>query len=197
MRCSITGTMRNFFVIQKMLFSVAVPASLLVSCSSFFSNSSNHPLLLDIPDHNQISNSAELNNNGFHSYYKETNTFFDKPARPFECENQNGPAEPVRIRKRGRPRTKEVQQVKSGNEIELFICTVGSHPQIAERRNVKLYQFLMNLLMDRKTNPSLIKWENYEEGKFKFVQNEKVAKLWGDRKLNGKMNYEKFSRAMR
>lgn len=51
--------------------------------------------------------------------------------------------------------------------------------------------------MDETTCPSLIKWENYEERMFKFVQNEKVAKLWGDRKKNGKMNYEKFSRAMR
>lgn len=51
--------------------------------------------------------------------------------------------------------------------------------------------------MDGKTCPSLIKWENYKEGTFKFVKNTKVAELWGARKRNGNMNFEKFSRAMR
>ncbi|KAL1459806.1 hypothetical protein WDU94_011760 [Cyamophila willieti] len=46
-------------------------------------------------------------------------------------------------------------------------------------------------------NPSLICWEKYEEGKFRFVQSDKVAALWGDTKHNETYNYEKFSRAMR
>ncbi|KAF2900461.1 hypothetical protein ILUMI_05726 [Ignelater luminosus] len=66
-----------------------------------------------------------------------------------------------------------------------------------EKRLGKLWEFLRNLLLDAKTCPSLIKWDNYNEGTFKFVESEKVAKLWGDRKKNDKMNYEKLSRAMR
>ncbi|XP_017784351.1 PREDICTED: ETS-related transcription factor Elf-3-like [Nicrophorus vespilloides] len=65
------------------------------------------------------------------------------------------------------------------------------------KRMGKLWEFLRNLLLDERTCPSLIKWDNYAEGTFKFVQSEKVAQMWGNRKNNTKMNYEKLSRAMR
>ncbi|XP_044255066.1 ETS-related transcription factor Elf-1-like isoform X2 [Tribolium madens] len=65
------------------------------------------------------------------------------------------------------------------------------------KRSEKLWEFLLHLLRDSNTCPQLIKWENFEEGTFKFVQSEKVARLWGNRKKNDKMTYEKFSRAMR
>lgn len=45
--------------------------------------------------------------------------------------------------------------------------------------------------------PAIICWENHEEGVFKFVSSEKVAKLWGSKRGNNVMNYEKLSRAMR
>jgi len=70
-------------------------------------------------------------------------------------------------------------------------------PPNPKKRMGKLWEFLQNLLLDDKTCPSLIKWENYQERTFKFVQSEKVAKLWGGRKNNDSMNYEKLSRAMR
>ncbi|XP_067122684.1 ETS homologous factor-like isoform X2 [Centruroides vittatus] len=61
----------------------------------------------------------------------------------------------------------------------------------------KLWEFIRDLLLSPETNPSLIRWERREEGIFKFVQSDKVAKMWGDRKQNTKMTYEKLSRAMR
>uniref|UniRef100_A0A8D8ZIH0 ETS homologous factor n=1 Tax=Cacopsylla melanoneura TaxID=428564 RepID=A0A8D8ZIH0_9HEMI len=61
----------------------------------------------------------------------------------------------------------------------------------------KVWQFLINLLHNSEYNPSLICWEKYDEGKFRFVQSDKVASLWGDTKHNETYNYEKFSRAMR
>ncbi|KAB0797299.1 hypothetical protein PPYR_08293 [Photinus pyralis] len=61
----------------------------------------------------------------------------------------------------------------------------------------KLWEFLRDLLHDRSTCPSLIKWHNYGEGTFKFVQGAKVAKLWGSRNNNKNMSYDKLSRAMR
>ncbi|XP_076304184.1 ETS homologous factor-like [Tachypleus tridentatus] len=61
----------------------------------------------------------------------------------------------------------------------------------------KLWEFIRDLLLNPNYNPAYIRWERREEGIFKFVQSEKVAKLWGDRKQNTKMTYEKLSRAMR
>jgi hypothetical protein len=46
-------------------------------------------------------------------------------------------------------------------------------------------------------NPSILKWENQNEGVFRFVQSESVAQLWGTLKSNENMTYEKLSRAMR
>ena len=63
--------------------------------------------------------------------------------------------------------------------------------------NGKLWEFIRDLLLNETTNPSFIRWERREDGVFKFVQSDKVAKMWGERKQNPKMTYEKLSRAMR
>lgn len=65
------------------------------------------------------------------------------------------------------------------------------------QRNSRLWEFIRDLLLDAKTCPSLLKWENVDEGVFRFVNSEKVARLWGERKCNPRMTYEKLSRAMR
>lgn len=46
-------------------------------------------------------------------------------------------------------------------------------------------------------NPGLIKWEDRTEGVFRFLKSEAVAQLWGKKKNNNSMTYEKLSRAMR
>ncbi|CDQ83090.1 unnamed protein product [Oncorhynchus mykiss] len=61
--------------------------------------------------------------------------------------------------------------------------------------SVTLWQFLLQLLLDP-TNDQLICWTN-EEGEFKLLQAEEVAKLWGARKNKPNMNYDKLSRALR
>ncbi|KAL0978439.1 hypothetical protein UPYG_G00170390 [Umbra pygmaea] len=61
--------------------------------------------------------------------------------------------------------------------------------------SVTLWQFLLQLLLDP-TNDQLICWTN-EEGEFKLLQAEEVAKLWGARKNKPSMNYDKLSRALR
>jgi hypothetical protein len=66
-----------------------------------------------------------------------------------------------------------------------------------DKNNGKLWEFIRDLLLDPVTNPSFIRWERREDGMFKFVQSDKVAKLWGQRKQNPRMTYEKLSRAMR
>ncbi|KAG0713268.1 ETS factor [Chionoecetes opilio] len=65
-----------------------------------------------------------------------------------------------------------------------------------KKRTGRLWEFIRNLLFNPETCPSMVKWENAEEGLFRFIDGEKVAKRWGDRKQNKDMNYEKLSRAM-
>ncbi|XP_041365691.1 ETS homologous factor-like [Gigantopelta aegis] len=60
-----------------------------------------------------------------------------------------------------------------------------------------LWEFVRDLLRDPQLNPSLLRWEDKEAGVFKFVQSEAVANMWGRKKNNPGMTYEKLSRAMR
>ncbi len=61
--------------------------------------------------------------------------------------------------------------------------------------SVTLWQFLLQLLLDS-SNEQLICWTS-EEGEFKLLQAEEVARLWGARKNKPNMNYDKLSRALR
>lgn len=61
--------------------------------------------------------------------------------------------------------------------------------------SVTLWQFLLQLLLDS-SNEQLICWTN-DEGEFKLLQAEEVARLWGARKNKPNMNYDKLSRALR
>lgn len=75
--------------------------------------------------------------------------------------------------------------------------TVAHFTYAVDKVNGKLWEFIRDLLLNDRTNPSFIRWERREDGVFKFVQSDKVAKMWGERKQNPKMTYEKLSRAMR
>ncbi|KAG8230274.1 hypothetical protein J437_LFUL009447 [Ladona fulva] len=66
-----------------------------------------------------------------------------------------------------------------------------------EKKCGRLWEFIRDLLKDNNHCPNDICWVDHDEGTFRFVKSEKVAKLWGDIKENPKMNYEKLSRAMR
>ncbi|XP_054153756.1 ETS homologous factor-like isoform X1 [Oppia nitens] len=69
--------------------------------------------------------------------------------------------------------------------------------KVRTKGNGKLWEFIRDLLLNSATNPGMIRWERREDGVFKFVQSDKVAKMWGERKQNPRMTYEKLSRAMR
>lgn len=73
-------------------------------------------------------------------------------------------------------------------------------PPVPQRRKTgtkKITQWILSLLRDPEYNPKVISWENEQEGVFYINDTAKYAKLWGDRKKNPSMNYEKLSRAMR
>ena len=61
--------------------------------------------------------------------------------------------------------------------------------------NITLWQFLLELLVGNK-HRDIIQWTN-NDGEFKLINAEEVAKLWGLRKNKHNMNYDKLSRALR
>merc|ERR1712240_385948 len=62
---------------------------------------------------------------------------------------------------------------------------------------LKISQWIVKLLRDPETNPSVIKWEDEPAGKFRVINSTAFAQLWAVEKKNPAMNYEKLSRAMR
>lgn len=64
-------------------------------------------------------------------------------------------------------------------------------------RGTHLWEFIRDILLHPERNPGLIKWEDRREGVFRFLKSDAVAQLWGKKKNNSSMTYEKLSRAMR
>merc|ERR1711993_185099 len=62
---------------------------------------------------------------------------------------------------------------------------------------LKISQWIVELLRNPETNPSVIMWEDEPAGKFRVVDSHAFAQLWAKVKKNPRMNYEKLSRAMR
>lgn len=62
-----------------------------------------------------------------------------------------------------------------------------------------LWKFMRSLLDDPAYNPSFIRWENKEKGVFRIVpgQSKNIAKLWGIKKNNPTMTFDKLSRSLR
>merc|ERR1712051_706398 len=58
-------------------------------------------------------------------------------------------------------------------------------------------QWIVELLRNPETNPSVIMWEDEPAGKFRVINSNAFAQLWAKVKNNPAMNYEKLSRAMR
>lgn len=61
--------------------------------------------------------------------------------------------------------------------------------------SITLWQFLLHLLEDQRQR-HLISWTG-EDGEFKLLDAEEVARMWGLRKNKHNMNYDKLSRALR
>ncbi|XP_077437889.1 ETS domain-containing protein Elk-1 [Vanacampus margaritifer] len=73
---------------------------------------------------------------------------------------------------------------------------MDSNPLInAMDPSITLWQFLLHLLDDQRQR-HLISWTG-EDGEFKLLDAEEVARLWGLRKNKNNMNYDKLSRALR
>ncbi|KAM8975968.1 ETS-related transcription factor Elf-3 isoform 2-T2 [Pelodytes ibericus] len=90
-------------------------------------------------------------------------------------------------RRRGRPR-------KLNSDSQDILETKKSKHSA---RGTHLWEFIRDILLQPDLNDGLLKWEDRSEGVFKFLRSEAVAQLWGQKKKNSSMTYEKLSRAMR
>ncbi|XP_019961054.1 ETS-related transcription factor Elf-3 isoform X2 [Paralichthys olivaceus] len=71
----------------------------------------------------------------------------------------------------------------------------GRPPKISRDLSSSIYECPKKNKHER--NQGLMKWEDRREGVFKFLKSEAVAQMWGQKKKNSSMTYEKLSRAMR
>lgn len=92
---------------------------------------------------------------------------------------------PLPRRRPGRPRVKSLPEDDERSSKD------------KKAKNQHLWEFIYETLLNPLYNPQFLRWENQREGVFRFVQSEAVAQLWGSRKNNENMTYEKLSRAMR
>ena len=56
------------------------------------------------------------------------------------------------------------------------------------RRSPNIVHWLLQLLMNPETS-DVLAWEDYNRGVFKIVSQERLGKLWGDKKRNPEMTY--------
>ncbi|KAM4048392.1 ETS-related transcription factor Elf-3 [Anomaloglossus baeobatrachus] len=90
-------------------------------------------------------------------------------------------------RRRGRPRK------INADSSDILETKKSKH----SARGTHLWEFIRDILLHPDVNEGLLKWEDRSEGVFKFLRSEAVAHLWGQKKKNSSMTYEKLSRAMR
>ena len=86
-------------------------------------------------------------------------------------------------------------------ETTIYHQTSKKKPPTPQKRSAgsscKMVQWIVSLLRDPSYNPSVITWVDELNGVFTIKDTVQYAKLWGKRKNNREMNYEKLSRGMR
>ncbi|KAL8602007.1 hypothetical protein ACOMHN_008498 [Nucella lapillus] len=95
-----------------------------------------------------------------------------------------------------KPHMRLASSCDSGCEGEEVKAPVRKRQASSSKGN-HLWEFIRDLLKNPLFNPTMVRWEDRDLGVFKFVQSEAVAQLWGRKKNNPQMTYEKLSRAMR
>ena len=68
---------------------------------------------------------------------------------------------------------------------------------VQDLQNSHLWEFVRDLLLSPEENCGILEWEEREQGIFRVVKSEALAKMWGQKKKNDSMTYEKLSRALR
>ncbi|XP_060705554.1 uncharacterized protein LOC132831424 isoform X2 [Hemiscyllium ocellatum] len=63
-------------------------------------------------------------------------------------------------------------------------------------QSVHLWEFVRDLLLNPTENSEILRWEDRQAGIFRVIKSNTFAQLWGSKKNNKEMNYEKLSRAL-
>ncbi|XP_011664706.1 uncharacterized protein LOC582205 isoform X2 [Strongylocentrotus purpuratus] len=143
-----------------------------------------------------------------HTTLKMLDTHADGVVTQEMSAQQGSCAGPIRKPFRARPRKQSVTSSDDGGSDEEHVVTTttassgstGSSPNRNRGRAMKgnhLWEFIRDLLKSESYCPKFIRWEDREAGVFRFVNSEAVANMWGRKKNNPQMTYEKLSRAMR
>lgn len=74
----------------------------------------------------------------------------------------------------------------------------GKKKYFGNGNDIEMWEFLLDILEDRKYN-NIIRWiQNGKEGEFKIRDKDAVSKLWGELRNNdGEIGYQSFSRCIR
>ncbi|KAI2650830.1 ETS-related transcription factor Elf-3 [Labeo rohita] len=123
----------------------------------------------------------------------ESDHGYDSLTESFQSSNTENfvKQESVETKKRGRGRP---PKPRDSEGYEHFIQSKKSKHA---PRGTHLWEFIRDILIHPEQNQGLMKWEDRRDGVFKFLKSEAVAQLWGQKKKNSSMTYEKLSRAMR
>ncbi|XP_078587971.1 ETS-related transcription factor Elf-3-like isoform X2 [Branchiostoma floridae x Branchiostoma japonicum] len=120
----------------------------------------------------------------------------DKEVKPtVDFSVQNAPIN-MKIKPAGAPERRARGRPRKVRTVTEEMLTTGKRGRQHSKGN-HLWEFVRDLLKNPSTNPKVIKWEDRRDGIFRFVQSEAVANMWGRKKNNPNMTYEKLSRAMR
>ncbi|XP_031712296.1 ETS homologous factor isoform X1 [Anarrhichthys ocellatus] len=139
-------------------------------------------------------------------YHVELGQLEIKPELDFSCSFSDGSYPPEDIYDTLIPHVAPVASPTPSSPVEESTKHTTQHDikrsfsrQVKKhnKRGTHLWEFIRDILLNPERNPGLIKWEDRTEGVFRFLKSNAVADLWGKKKNNSSMTYEKLSRAMR
>lgn len=90
-------------------------------------------------------------------------------------------------------------QPKMGSGVDMHFSSmlnIGVVTSAGKIERVMLWRFVLNLL-EEPGNAACIHWLNRDEGIFRILNTDWLARIWGRRHGNPRMTYEKMARAMR
>uniref|UniRef100_A0A8C6ZGT5 ETS-related transcription factor Elf-5 n=1 Tax=Nothoprocta perdicaria TaxID=30464 RepID=A0A8C6ZGT5_NOTPE len=86
--------------------------------------------------------------------------------------------------------------IKNSNVLVRYLFNTCLLP-VQDLQSSHLWEFVRDLLLSPEENSGILEWEDRGQGIFRVVKSEALAKMWGQRKKNDRMTYEKLSRALR